>query len=69
MSNDDIDGFIVAVAPNGPVNEFSNSTFQTLVNDLIPGAVYNISVYSYKDLLSVGGVGIHEVVIQIIHEG
>ena len=51
-SNNGINGFIVAVTPNGPVTQFNSSVLQTTVTNLTPNTVYTIIVYSYKDLLS-----------------
>ena len=49
---DVVNGFIVYYAPNGTVNVFSNSTYQTVVSNLLPGVTYCVIVYAYKDLLS-----------------
>ena len=49
---DIVNGFAVYYTPNGTVNVFSNSTYQTVVSNLLPGITYCVIVYAYKDLLS-----------------
>ena len=52
MPVDIVNGFVVYYTPNGTVNVFSNSTYQTVVSNLLPGITYCVIGYAYKDLLS-----------------
>ena len=54
----DINGFVVTVVPYGSINgsiivRFNSSVSDTVFTNLTPGVSYTISVFSYKDLLSV----------------
>ena len=57
ITDNDINGFVVTVVPNGSMNGssivFNSSVSHTVFTNLTPGVSYTISVLGYKDLLSV----------------
>ena len=58
ITDSDIIGFVVTVVPYGSINgsiivQFNSSVSHTVFTNLTPGVSYTISVFSYKDLLSV----------------
>ncbi len=56
ITESEINGFVVTVVLNGSINGssivFNSSVSHTVFTNLTPG-VYTISVFAYKDLLSV----------------
>ena len=58
ITDSDISGFIVAVALNASdpyystIEQYSASTVQAMIHNLMPGSVYIIKVFAYNDLLS-----------------
>ena len=60
ITDSDVSGFIIAVALNASATHnttidkhaYSASTVQAMIHKLIPGSVYIITVFAYKDLLS-----------------
>ena len=57
ITDSDINGFVVTVVPNGSINGssivFNSSVSHTVFTNLTPGVSYTISVFGYRDLLSV----------------
>ncbi len=57
ITDSDINGFVVAVVPNGSINGssivFNSSVSHTVFTNLTPGVSYTISVFAYIHLLSV----------------